>query len=101
RYPIPAAQRLTQAPGMAAIGRYTEFHSSETGALLGHGPSVDGIARWESAKATMGSLLPPLADFNNAALRSQYRVIRAVAQVECTGYFDGVNAYDAGRVSIG
>ncbi|WP_165074447.1 peptidoglycan-binding protein [Paludisphaera rhizosphaerae] len=33
--------------------------------------------------------------------RSTYRVLRAVAEAECVGYFDSVNAYDPGVVSVG
>jgi len=36
-----------------------------------------------------------------AAQRSTFRVVRAVAEVECTGYFDVYNAYDSAIFSIG
>lgn len=37
----------------------------------------------------------------DAAERSTFRVVRAVAEVECLGHFDSVNAYDNALVSVG
>lgn len=53
-----------------------------------------------------GELLPetllgrPL-DQLGAAERSTFKVIRAVSEVECLGYFDSVNSYDNAFVSVG
>lgn len=37
----------------------------------------------------------------SAAQRSTYKVVRAVSEVECIGFFDSVNAYDNAFVSLG
>lgn len=37
----------------------------------------------------------------DAAERSTFRVVRSVAEVECLGHFDSVNAYDNALVSVG
>jgi hypothetical protein len=53
-----------------------------------------------------GELLPeslvgvPLAGLT-AAQRSTFKVVRAVSEVECLGFFDSVNAYDNAFVSVG
>ncbi len=33
--------------------------------------------------------------------RSTFRVVRAVSEVECNGFFDSLNAYDTGLISLG
>jgi len=37
----------------------------------------------------------------NASQRSTFKVIRAVSEVECYGFFDSVNAYDNAFISLG
>jgi Putative peptidoglycan binding domain len=37
----------------------------------------------------------------NAPQRSTYKVVRAVSEVECIGFFDSVNSYDNAFVSLG
>jgi hypothetical protein len=55
-----------------------------------------------------GELLPEsltgiiAGDVNSDPLKkSTYRVIRAVSEVECLGFFDSLNAYDNGLLSLG
>jgi hypothetical protein len=51
-----------------------------------------------------GELLPAALVGNAApagATLSSYRVIRAVSEVECIGFFDSVNCYDNAFVSVG
>jgi hypothetical protein len=38
---------------------------------------------------------------NSPTLKSTYRVVRAVSEVECLGFFDSLNAYDTGLISLG
>lgn len=38
---------------------------------------------------------------NSDTLKSTYRVVRAVSEVECLGFFDSLNAYDTGLISLG
>jgi peptidoglycan hydrolase-like protein with peptidoglycan-binding domain len=41
------------------------------------------------------------ANLANAAERSTFKVVRAVAEVECNGYYDSFNGYDSAILSIG
>ncbi|MEM7130404.1 MAG: peptidoglycan-binding protein [Chloroflexota bacterium] len=55
---------------------------------------------------TEGEILPRnLVGVNLASLsdtqRSTFKVVRAVSEVECYGYYDSVNAYDNALISIG
>lgn len=94
RYPIPLARVIAGAPlGTVSLGRYTTAGSG--------GPVLLGSDLWPEAKVTGASLLPLGESLADGATASRYRVIRAVAQVECGGFFDSVNAWDGGRVSIG
>jgi hypothetical protein len=38
---------------------------------------------------------------NSQTLESTFRVVRAVSEVECLGFFDSLNAYDTGLISLG
>jgi hypothetical protein len=56
---------------------------------------------WASAELLPEHLTgTPLAGLS-AAARSTFKVVRAVSEVECLGYFDAVNAYDNAFVSLG
>lgn len=93
RYPIPPEQDLGREPGMVAIGGWT--------AAISGGPQVVGYSTWQSATVTPANLLPADLQPADAATASRYRVIRALAEVECYGRYDSLNCYDTGRVSIG
>jgi len=96
RYDIPESEHLTAEPGMAILGRYTASY-------LG-GPVVDNNppkSIWNSAKIRLSNLVPVPFDPINLPIRSQYRVIRAVAEVECLGHYDSINCYDKARLSAG
>jgi peptidoglycan hydrolase-like protein with peptidoglycan-binding domain len=93
RYEVPAEDAVPGAPGMAYLGRYQ-------GGDRFNGPVSSGKELWRTARIRLHHFFPPPLAANHAD-KSRYRVIRAVAQVECIGQFDSVNAYDVGRVSLG
>lgn len=100
RFPIPLARQITGAPGTMAIGAFSTEGT--------HGPVLDSHQWWRpEAQVTMTTLLPPAlvpappVDPKLAPVSSTYRVVRAVAEVECQGNFDVYNAWDAGIVSFG
>jgi hypothetical protein len=87
----PAHQRIL-------VGSYT------TGGL--GGPVCQPGTVWSEAIAqytaiTIQSLAGDPLGQASAETISTYKVIRAVAQVECAGCFDGVNGWDVARVSLG
>jgi hypothetical protein len=104
RYTIPPTQILPGPDsGSVCIGRYTtqggggpvlELYKPGT-QTLGQDPC------WYSQLISRDNLVPPPLDPGAATVRSQYRVIRAVAEVECLGYFDVINSWDAARLSFG
>ncbi len=99
RYPIPESRVIGEDPGMAAIGNFAPN--------LTTGPVLDLRTSWPEATINLRNLVPPAllppapVDVATTALGSTYRVIRAICHVECQGRYDIINAYDAGRVSIG
>jgi len=91
-YPFPATQ---DPDALTVLGEYVNY-------LQWGGP------RSEPPQHTWpeGELLPEaLVGLSLANLspeqRSTYKVIRAVAEQECVGYFDCLNAYDNALVSLG
>lgn len=56
---------------------------------------------WSSAEITPETLVGEDADTIDGAALSTFRVIRAVSEVECYGFFDSVNAYDNAFISVG
>ncbi len=56
---------------------------------------------WPAGEMTSERLLGvPLAELS-AAQRATFKVVRAVSEVECLGYFDSINCYDRAIVSLG
>jgi hypothetical protein len=72
-----------------AIGRYT----------TAGGPIVDAPTVWSSTKLLFDHYKTAMIGMK--ALESEYRVIRAVAEVECIGHYEGLNAWDNARLSFG
>lgn len=56
---------------------------------------------WDEAAMTPQTLVGQAWGSLDAAQRSTFRVIRAVAEVECGGQFDSINAYDRAILSAG
>ena len=56
---------------------------------------------WASAEITPETLVGEDAETIDGAALSTFRVIRAVSEVECYGFFDSVNAYDNAFISVG
>ena len=92
-YYDPPTSRLEN--GLIVLGDWVTF-------LQWSGPrSIPPLQTWPE-----GELLPealvgkPLGQLTPAE-RSTFQVARAVAEVECLGYFDSANAYDNAFVSVG
>ncbi|TKK80752.1 peptidoglycan-binding protein [Herbidospora galbida] len=75
-----------------------------TPAVRGGARSVPPIHTWQPLGEVLPEHLlpgsPAIGDLTVAAL-STFKVVRAVADVECYGYFDSLNAYDNGYLSLG
>lgn len=62
---------------------------------------------WSEAEMTPERLIGPntttasLVTNINGATASTYRVVRATAEMECMGMFDGINGYDDALISLG
>jgi len=93
-------------------GYYGLPPSHAQGAMVVVGDFVTYL-RWSGPRsvpprhvAAQGELVPeglvgkPLGELT-AAERSTFKVVRAVSEVECLGFFDSVNAYDNAFVSVG
>ncbi|MET9479621.1 hypothetical protein [Streptomyces sp. NPDC006638] len=61
----------------------------------------DKNANWPEAEITTELLTGDAPGALDAAGRATFRVIRAVAEVESTGYYDSVNGYDNAFTSMG
>jgi hypothetical protein len=99
RYPIPVTESIGADPGLAALGTYVVTHDG-TGAVVEAGPSLEVGAVWGTTTITFGNFVPVPLDRTTANL-SLYRVVRAVAEVECVGHFESFNARDAARLEAG
>jgi Putative peptidoglycan binding domain len=56
---------------------------------------------WSDAELLPENLLGVELSSLSASERSTYKVVRAVSEVECLGFFDSLNAYDNAFVSLG
>jgi hypothetical protein len=111
-------QVATQAPRM--FGRDFTGHWALTAESVAAGRSLNGfvIGEWNKAlqqgpwtnppdhvwaetEVTAERLTGKTVAAMSADERSTFRIVRAVAEVECIGYFDCFNAYDAGFISAG
>jgi len=88
---------------LSVLGANVAFPSKQT-----LGPDADPLYElyWPEAEILPDRLIPnvapgaTLATLDAQAL-STFKVIRAVAEVEAVGFFDGINAYDDAFVSMG
>jgi hypothetical protein len=102
--PVPSAGRVPPAPSGARsfpVGRRNVFGKGTHQTI---GPySTIGDTFVAPSRAVVG--ISPTTLVNKTVLTaselSTYSVVRAVAQVECGGLFDSLNAYDGERVSAG
>lgn len=93
RYAIPPTEAIGADPGCVCIGKWTNEGSG--------GPAIQQGSTWASTLVTLHNLVPPPLDPNSTTIRSRYRVIRAVSQVEDVGHFDSYNCWDGGVLSFG
>lgn len=93
-----------------ATRKASDYHVLGTNlSFPGHGGPASGVPRhtWSEAEMLPELLIGPtrniaqLAANPDGAQASTYRVVRAVAEMECMGAFDSVNAYDDAIASLG
>jgi len=80
--------------GRIVVGEYTR-------ALEGGPLSKPPRHVWSSAEILPETIYGASFDGLSPAQRSTFRVLRAVSEVECLGFFDSVNAYDNAFLSAG
>ena len=77
------------------VGDYTTF-------LSWSGPrSIPPNHVWEQGELLPEHLLGVPLDQLSVIQLATYKVVRAVSEVECIGFFDSVNAYDNAFISVG
>jgi hypothetical protein len=98
-------------PDLLSIGQYTKYEvkykeNGKENIIVWGGP----WARPPSHCRADAELLPTnlcgvtddaLRSPGNEALLSSFKVIRAISELECEGFFDAINAYDDAIVSVG
>lgn len=93
-YPMPAGRN---ADDLIVLGDWVPF-----GRTRWNGPrSFPPAAVWREAEMTPERLVGVQLGRMTPRQRSTYKVVRAVAEVECAGFFDSVNSYDNAFVSLG
>lgn len=96
RYPVNRSQDHSHV-----LGGYAAFQS------YGGARSEVPAHTWPEAEMTPERLIGPtttlvtLAANINGPTASTYRVVRATAEQECMGMFDGINGYDDALISLG
>jgi hypothetical protein len=98
----PASLLVSFAPAWEEVGDFVEYKSPGAKGASG-GPRSHPKAHRLKAELTPENFTGESAEAIDVLneKRSTYRVLRAVAEAECVGYFDCVNAYDTGVVSVG
>lgn len=92
-YPFPAGR---DRDDFIVLGRRRTYETTSTG------PVLDNFSHfWDEAEVTSDNLVGTALGSLTAAQLSTFKVVRAVSEVECYGYFDCVNAYDRGFISYG
>jgi hypothetical protein len=66
-----------------------------------YGPAGDLELAWPSVEVTPELIFNRPFDALDSARQSTFRVARCVAEIECKGFFDIINAYDRAVVSTG
>lgn len=80
---------------LIGLGQYV-MHRSWSGPLL-----TPPKLTWPESEILPGNLVGVDLAGLSGPQRSTFKVVRAVAEVECVGFFDGLNAYDNAFVSVG
>jgi RHS repeat-associated protein len=96
-YTLPAGRA---AGDPIAVGRYEAY--GRFGGPVTETPTKKRAGHtWPEAEMLPERLVgAPLASLSGKQ-RSTYKVVRAVAEQECIGFYDGINAYDNAFVSLG
>ncbi len=80
--------------GYITLGEYNSLGGYE-------GPALKESHAWDEAEITPQRLTGTAEGNLTEAEESTYEVIRAVADIECNGYLDSLNAYDNAVISAG
>ena len=105
--PAPDADKIPKAPigarcypvGHRAVYSYDDHQT--VGPTVKYDIEVLVVSRRAAVAVSPTTLIGKQWTALTDAEKSTYRVIRAVAQAECTGKYDAVNAYDDGWISAG
>ncbi|QDT08101.1 peptidoglycan-binding domain-containing protein [Planctomycetes bacterium K23_9] len=91
-YKVPAAHTADE---LSALGDHWTLNATS-------GPrSVAPRHTWTESEILPSTLIgTPFASMS-AKQRSTFKVVRAVSEVECVGFFDSLNAYDTAILSLG
>lgn len=92
-FDIPNGEK--DADGYVLAGKYTP--SLEKGMLA----QPISNHNWDGLEVLPTNLVGKDTDDLTESERQTFRIIRAVSEVECMGYFDCLNAYDRGLMSAG
>ena len=101
-YPAERSQEQYQV-----LGDYTMFQnhagprSEPPNHTWGMNGNINGTELLPENLIDAGTTLASLQQNLGGAAASTFRVLRAVSEQECMGYFDSVNSYDVAVVSIG
>lgn len=82
----------------AVVGEYT---GNKTSRYVGGPVSMAPKHIWPSAEILPDNLVGKEWKNMSTAERSTFRVIRTISEVEASGYFDSVNAWDTAVLSLG
>lgn len=93
-YTLP---RTRNANDMHVLG----YYQSPTGGHPGGPNTIAPNHTWAEAEMLPEKLVGVAGNRLNQNQRSTFKVVRVVAEIECLGYFDGVNAWDRALVSMG
>ncbi|MCP3882970.1 MAG: hypothetical protein GY701_31920 [Sulfitobacter sp.] len=100
-YAIPAAQGGTISANGATFPRPIVIGDWQS-YMRWQGPrSIPPRHTWNQGELLPDALTGSAWATMGAAARSSFRVVRAVSEVECLGFFDSVNSYDNAFVSVG
>lgn len=86
---------------MQPLGERLSLFSDTGGASKPRRNTNESSTVWQEGEVTPMSLVGVESVALTPAQRSSFRVIRAVSEVECMGYFDSINTYDNAYISVG
>ena len=90
-----------QAQAPADLWVVGESTSYKAGKVVRRGPVSTSEHAWQDVEVLPETLVGAAWSALSAAQRSTFKVVRAVAEVECYAFFDVVNSYDVAIVSTG